>query len=92
MRERKSLSQMAAEAGGGVSGYACPRCGCKDWRGEDGSFVESTRHPKGEQYSRRKRICRNCGQASFTTFEVIVPEGHKLSVVKDDDEDEERAA
>lgn len=88
-RQRKTLADMAAEASNGP-GYACSRCGCKDWRGEDGSFVESVRHPKNQQYSRRKRICRHCGQTSFVTMEVVVPEGHTLKIVPD--EEEERAA
>lgn len=88
MKPRKTLSQMAAE--GNASNGACPRCGCKDWRGENNSSVESTRRPAGRGIIRR-RICRHCGQVGFKTEEVVVPDGCRLVVVQDD-EDEERAA
>lgn len=81
---RKTLAQMQQEALGGD--YACPRCGCKDWRGEKNSEVERTLHPNGGS-TVRKRICRNCKQARFDTHEVVVPPGCKVLVV---DEEEER--
>lgn len=79
---------MAAEAHMVGNAYACPRCGCKDWRGENGSFVSETRHPSNQQVTIRKRICRHCGQTGFTTGEAVIPEGHKLQIVPDEEEEE----
>ena len=82
--ERPTAQQLAAQSNGGDA-YACPRCGCKDWRGEDNSAVEKTRHPSGGGQTIRRRICRHCGQSAFRTIEAVVPEGMKLQVVPEDE-------
>jgi len=81
--KRKTLAQLSEEANGGD--YSCPRCGCKDWRGEQNSEVERTIHPNGGS-TVRKRICRHCGQSRFETREVVVPPGCRIAVVSDEDE------
>lgn len=86
--ERPTAQELAA---GAVSSGACPRCGCRDWRGEKNSSVESTRKPDGRGIVRR-RVCRHCGQTAFKTEEVVVPEGHRLLVVPDEEIEEEFAA
>lgn len=87
--ERPTAQQLASGSTGG--GYACPRCGCKDWRGEDNSFVEKTRHPANSSQTVRRKICRHCGQSAFRTIEAVVPEGMKLQVVPEDEEESEAA-
>lgn len=74
-KPRKSLRQLALEAAqvDGVDLWACPRCGCKDWR------VRKTWHPAGG--IRRSRVCRHCGQGTMLTTEVPVPDGHRVVVV-----------
>ena len=87
MDERPTAQQLAAQSRGG-DGYACPRCGCKDWRGEGNSAVNETRHPVNGNSTVRRRICRHCGQVGFRTEEVVVPAGKKLQIVDDDEERE----
>lgn len=79
--ERPTAAQLAA---GNANGWACPRCGCRDLRGEKNSGVESTR-VAGDAV-RRRRICRHCGQHVIVTKEVPVPEGFKVLVVPDEGE------
>ena len=78
---RLTAAEIEAQSNGTASGE-CPRCGCKDWRGEDGSWVELTRHPKGRG-TVRKRICRHCGQVGFVTEEIVIPEGYRAAIVPD---------
>lgn len=81
---QKSLDQMQIEsllAEKGKGQYECPRCGCKEWRGENNSEVQATRQPDGSQITVRVRICRHCGQTRFVTQEVVVPDGHQIKIV-----------
>ena len=73
-KPRKSLGQLAADAvrADGTDPWACPRCGCKDWR------VVGTYERNGKR--RRQRVCRHCNQA-IRTFEVPVPPGYDVVVV-----------
>ena len=64
----------------GSDPWACPRCGCKGPHKVVNSYEAG-----GER--RRRRICRNCGQGLIRTAEVPVPDGHKLQVVPEDDEE-----
>ncbi len=57
----KSLQEFADEAT--PNPWACPRCGCCDWRVESSYVVAS-----GDRH--RRRICRHCGQALLRTKEV----------------------
>ncbi len=93
MDNPKTLAQYQAEANRQPDGgWACPRCGCKDLRGEDNSGVESTRNPNSEQVIRRRRICRHCGQHVMVTKEVPCPPGFKIVVVPEDEYDERAVA
>jgi transcriptional regulator NrdR family protein len=76
MKPRIPLSQMGRA---GSDPWACPRCGCKGPH-----KVVNTYEAGGER--RRRRVCRNCGQGLIRTAEVPVPEGHKIRVVRDDEE------
>lgn len=79
---RKSLGQLRREAqeqayresqeGSGVDPWACPSCGCKDWR------IANSHEYGGPR--KRQRICRNCGH-ELPTLEVPVPAGHTLKVI-----------
>jgi transcriptional regulator NrdR family protein len=77
-KERKSLEQWVADAAqaDGVDPWACPGCGCKDWRVIDSRIVGTTR--------RRQRACRKCHRP-LRTLEVPVPDGFKLAVVSNDE-------
>ena len=66
--------------GAGKDPWACPRCGCRGPHKVVNSYDAG-----GER--RRRRICRNCGQGLIRTAEVPVPDGHKLQVVPEDDEE-----
>jgi hypothetical protein len=76
-KPRKSLRQLADEAAqsDGVDPWACPRCGCKDWRTVDSRLVGGTR--------KRKRACRNCHQ-KLPTQEVLVPRGFALRIIPEE--------
>ncbi len=50
-KQPKSLHEMAAEAD--IDPWACPRCGCRDWR-----VPESYPLKSGDR--RRWRECRHC--------------------------------
>ena len=59
-KPRKSLSQMAAEAGGNIDGdgqirFKCPRCGCEDLR-----TMRTGENAAGNVV--RTRYCRLCGR------------------------------
>lgn len=73
-KPRKSLQQLTAEAEetDGADPWACPRCGCKDWR------VVGTYERNGKR--RRQRVCRNCKQ-TMRTYEVPVPVGCDVVVI-----------
>lgn len=73
-KPRKSLRQLADEAAeaDGANPWACPRCGCTDWRVVDSRLIGTTR--------RRQRACRNCHTA-IPTLEVPVPKGYTVIVV-----------
>jgi len=79
--DRPSARELAARSNGGS--WECPKCSCKDLRGEN-SHIESTRHPGGE-FVRRKRVCRHCGQGALVTQEVPVPSGFRVLIVPEDD-------
>lgn len=77
----KSMQQMiretaAAEAAEGRDIWACPACGCKDWR------IANSHEWGGPR--KRQRICRHCGH-EMPTQEVPVPEGYTLKAVPRDD-------
>lgn len=71
-KPRKSLSQMAIEAG---SGIVCPQCECRDFR------VTNVWTSGGSR--KRLRRCRNCG-TPITTLELPIPEGYEVRVVPTD--------
>lgn len=81
--DRPSARELAAKCSGG-NPWACPRCGCKGPHKVVNSYDAG-----GER--RRRRICRNCGQGLIKTAEVPVPDGHKLQVVPDDDDERARS-
>jgi hypothetical protein len=64
--ERPSLGQLAAMAAAG-NAWACPRCGCCDWR------VASS-YLRADGIRRRQRVCRNCGHALPTYETPVKPE------------------
>lgn len=66
MASRPTLAQLAAGTAG-ADGWACPRCGCEDWRVEDSYWVT------GAQERRRRRFCRNCKQVLHTREVPIEP-------------------
>lgn len=70
----------------GASSYICPHCGAAEWRGEMKSKVETTRHPDGRITTVRYRLCQ-CRQHRFRTEETVVPDGHKLKVVPEEEEE-----
>lgn len=49
---RPSLAQLAAQSNSDP--WACPRCGCRDWR------VANTYECKTDASIHRRRICRHC--------------------------------
>lgn len=61
MNRAPTARELAAQTNGGSS-YACPRCGCQDWRPT--SPVEYTYGPKGAVLIKRHRNvrCRHCGK------------------------------
>ena len=59
-KKPKSLQEMADEAK--PDPWACPRCGCRDWRVESSYVVASGNR-------RRRRVCRHCGQSLLRTEE-----------------------
>lgn len=78
-KPRKMLSQMKAE--GEADPWACPKCGCRDYRVLNTYYVDG--HP------RRRRCCRNCRKVVHTD-EVMCPPGFRV-VVLPQDEPEARA-
>lgn len=76
-KQRKTLEQMAAEARSNP--WACPRCGCMDWRTVDSYFCVTTsmRH--------RRQRCRHCSYTRMTWESATPPsddgEPEKLSHV-----------
>jgi hypothetical protein len=79
-KPRKSLRQLADEAAiaDGINPWACPRCGCTDWRTVDTRFRDGC--------VRRKRACRHC-KTPLPTQELPCPPGFKLIAVPDDESD-----
>lgn len=74
MTKRKTLAEMEAEAAG-VDPWACPRCGCNDWR------VESTYQTAAG--IRRRRVCRNCGRGLLKTTESpVVPKSDEPDTLR----------
>ena len=61
-----TLAELKAQSTGG-DGWACPRCGCHDWRVEDSYWVPTA----GER--RRRRFCRHCKQVLHTREVPIEP-------------------
>lgn len=74
--DRQSLSQLAAESiqSEGADPWACPKCGCCDWR------VVNTYLRDGKR--RRQRACRHC-HTPMITLEVPVPKGSRVEIVPD---------
>lgn len=68
---RPTLGELAAQSQGS-DGWACPRCGCCDWRVEDSYFVS------GRQERRRRRFCRNCKQVLHTREVPIEADAEKM--------------
>jgi predicted RNA-binding Zn-ribbon protein involved in translation (DUF1610 family) len=66
-KPRRTLAEMKADsmAREGSSAWACPKCGCKDFR------VARTWHLGNNK--KRLRECRHCGE-TLTTCEVPVPD------------------
>lgn len=69
--------ELAARANGSDP-WACPRCGCRDWR------VANTYDVAGDS-KKRRRICRHCKQGLLPTEEVPVPKGFRVLVVPDEE-------
>lgn len=65
-RKSRSLGEMAADAGESL--WACPRCGCMDWRTVNSYFAptDQTRH--------RRQRCRGCGYMRMTWETTIPPQ------------------
>ncbi len=76
--KRLSLAQMAAQTVNNEGGdaWACPRCGCRDWR-----VVNS--HLRGGE-RRRQRQCRHCGEP-LRTLEVPAPDGFTVQIVPENE-------
>ena len=76
--EQKTLQQLQREAAAAAGSdlWACPRCGCRDWR------VVNSHEYGGPR--RRQRECRNCGY-DLPTLEVPIPDGHTIKVVGKDE-------
>lgn len=77
--QRPSARQIAAQASGG-NPWECRVCGCKDWRVRDSRY-------NGDGPRKRERACRHCGEP-LTTQEIPVPEGFKIKVVPEEEEEE----
>ena len=56
--ERPTLAQLAAHSN--ANPWACPRCGCRDWR------VANTYDCKTDSSIHRRRICRNCNEVRIS--------------------------
>ena len=78
--ERPTARQLAAQSAGG-NPWACPRCGCAGPHKVLNSYEVG-----GER--KRRRVCRHCNQL-IRTVEVPVPDGHRLEVVSEDDDERE---
>lgn len=79
-RARKSLEQMHIDAitnQHGLLAILCPACGCRDSRVTNVWTVGGTR--------KRLRRCRNCG-TPITTFELPIPDGYDVRVVRRDED------
>lgn len=74
----KTPEEWAAEAAG-TDPWACPRCGCRDSRVIDSRFNGAERV--------RLRVCRHCNTPLPRTREVPVPDGFKLEIVPDADDE-----
>lgn len=80
----KTLQQMQREAAD-ENPWACRACGCVNWKVRDS-------RPNGSGPRLRQRACRNCGEPMVTpTEEWVVPEGFKVKIVKEDEEECEAA-
>jgi hypothetical protein len=82
--ERPTAAELAAlsrAAAGDV--WACPRCGCRDWR-----VRKTAQRAAGV---RRSRVCRHCGQAGILTTEVPCPTGYRVLVVPSGESEEDAA-
>lgn len=55
--ERPTARELAAQSRGSDP-WACPRCGCKDWRVVNSYMSGDAR--------RRQRVCRHCHQVLIT--------------------------
>lgn len=77
-KQRRSLQRMQADAmiNEGKSAWACPTCGCLDWRVSNVWFSGSNK--------KRLRKCRNCDTPA-TSCEVLIPDGFKLEIVKNEE-------
>ena len=74
--ERPTARELAAR---GNMPWACPACGCRDWR------VIDSRWKGGDKV--RERRCRHCHHP-LPTSEVPCPPGFRVVVVPDGDEDD----
>lgn len=65
MAKRKTLQELAAQSR--ANAWACPRCGCLDWRTINSYFAPSdgTRH--------RRQRCRNCNYTRMTWESTTPP-------------------
>jgi hypothetical protein len=70
--KRPSASELAAQSNG-ADPWACPRCGCADWRVVNTYLIDGKR--------RRQRACRNC-HTPLITYEVPCPNGHSIEAVE----------
>lgn len=72
-KPRPTLAELAASAAqaGGEDPWACPNCGCRDWR------VVNSHERNGLR--KRQRVCRHCGQP-IRTLEIPVPDGYKIKI------------
>lgn len=72
--ERPTLADLAAKSRE-ANPWACPSCGCCDWRVVNSHAYAGPR--------KRQRECRNC-KAPLRTLELPVPDGFSLQVVPEE--------